>query len=227
VAFAEVSDALVARQKLEVVYLERTDTVKALQTSVALSLQRYNDGISSYFEVLEAEQQLFPEIGVGYLATAKLDDRFDAIAFLEESHGVIFLEFVVMVVGIGAKFKLLDLDHVLFLLGLVQLFLLLVLIVAIVDGLGDWRNRRRSDQNQIETHVLRLPQSSGGGHDLCFPVGEHRANFARPNGLIYIFSAILLAGRKLSAWSHLLAAKGPFIIAYYQITRKGRSQKRL
>jgi len=60
VAFAEVSDALVARQKLEVVYLERTDTVKALQTSVALSLQRYNDGISSYFEVLEAEQQLFP-----------------------------------------------------------------------------------------------------------------------------------------------------------------------
>src|SRR5262249_30770110 len=34
--------------------------VKALQTSVALSLQRYNDGIANYFEVLEAEQQLFP-----------------------------------------------------------------------------------------------------------------------------------------------------------------------
>ena len=34
--------------------------MQALQTSVALSLQRYNDGIANYFEVLEAEQQLFP-----------------------------------------------------------------------------------------------------------------------------------------------------------------------
>jgi len=59
-AFAEVSNALVARQKLKGVHAERTETVKALQTSVALSLQRYNDGIASYFEVLEAEQQLFP-----------------------------------------------------------------------------------------------------------------------------------------------------------------------
>jgi len=59
-AFAEVSDALVARQKLETVYAERVETVKALQTSVELSLQRYNDGIANYFEVLEAEQQLFP-----------------------------------------------------------------------------------------------------------------------------------------------------------------------
>jgi len=59
-AFAEVSNALVAQQKLKGVHAERDETVKALQTSVALSLQRYNDGIASYFEVLEAEQQLFP-----------------------------------------------------------------------------------------------------------------------------------------------------------------------
>src|SRR5216117_2723223 len=59
-AFAEVSNALVARQKLKGEHAERAETVKALQTSVALSLQRYNDGIASYFEVLEAEQQLFP-----------------------------------------------------------------------------------------------------------------------------------------------------------------------
>ena len=59
-AFAEVSNALVARQKLKGVHAERAETVTALQTSVALSLQRYNDGIANYFEVLEAEQQLFP-----------------------------------------------------------------------------------------------------------------------------------------------------------------------
>ncbi len=59
-AFAEVSNALVAQQKLKGVHDDRDETVKALQTSVALSLQRYNDGIANYFEVLEAEQQLFP-----------------------------------------------------------------------------------------------------------------------------------------------------------------------
>jgi multidrug efflux system outer membrane protein len=59
-AFAEVSNTLVAEQKLKGVHADRDLTVKALQTSVALSLQRYNDGIASYFEVLEAEQQLFP-----------------------------------------------------------------------------------------------------------------------------------------------------------------------
>jgi len=59
-AFAEVSNALVTQQKLKGVHADRDETVKALQTSVALSLQRYNDGIANYFEVLEAEQQLFP-----------------------------------------------------------------------------------------------------------------------------------------------------------------------
>ena len=59
-AFAEVSSALVAQEKLKGVQADRDETVKALQTSVALSLQRYNDGIANYFEVLEAEQQLFP-----------------------------------------------------------------------------------------------------------------------------------------------------------------------
>lgn len=59
-AFAEVSNALVSRQKLDFVHAERVETMKALQTSVQLSLQRYNDGVANYFEVLEAEQQLFP-----------------------------------------------------------------------------------------------------------------------------------------------------------------------
>ena len=59
-AFAEVSNALVAHEKLKGVRADRDEAVKALQTSVTLSLQRYNDGIASYFEVLEAEQQLFP-----------------------------------------------------------------------------------------------------------------------------------------------------------------------
>jgi multidrug efflux system outer membrane protein len=59
-AFAEVSNALVTHHKLKAVRVDRDATVKSLQTSVKLSLQRYNDGIANYFEVLDAEQQLFP-----------------------------------------------------------------------------------------------------------------------------------------------------------------------
>jgi multidrug efflux system outer membrane protein len=59
-AFAEVSDALVSHEKLKGVRADREATVKSLSTSVALSLQRYKDGVANYFEVLEAEQQLFP-----------------------------------------------------------------------------------------------------------------------------------------------------------------------
>jgi outer membrane protein, multidrug efflux system len=59
-AFAEVSNALVAHDRLARVRVDREETVAALQTSVTLSLQRYTDGIANYFEVLEAEQQFFP-----------------------------------------------------------------------------------------------------------------------------------------------------------------------
>jgi len=60
-AFAEVASALVSHQKLKGIRIEREETVEALRTSVELSLQRYEDGIASYFEVLEAQQLLFPE----------------------------------------------------------------------------------------------------------------------------------------------------------------------
>jgi multidrug efflux system outer membrane protein len=59
-AFAEVSNALVSRDRLARVRVDREATVEALQQSVTLSLQRYRDGIEKYFVVLEAEQQLFP-----------------------------------------------------------------------------------------------------------------------------------------------------------------------
>lgn len=59
-AFAEVSNTLVTHQQLRIVRLQRADTVKQLQRSVDLSLQRYDDGIANYFEVLESQQQLFP-----------------------------------------------------------------------------------------------------------------------------------------------------------------------
>jgi outer membrane protein, multidrug efflux system len=60
VAFQEVSDSLVAEQTLADQRAALIHQVDSLRESVALSLLRYSAGRASYFEVLEAEQLLFP-----------------------------------------------------------------------------------------------------------------------------------------------------------------------
>jgi outer membrane protein, multidrug efflux system len=60
VAFQEVSDSLVAEQTLIDQRAALIHQVGSLRESVDLSLLRYNAGRASYFEVLEAEQLLFP-----------------------------------------------------------------------------------------------------------------------------------------------------------------------
>jgi multidrug efflux system outer membrane protein len=59
-AFAEVSSTLVQHRNLKDVRAEIQQQVDSLQQAVDLSLERYNEGIATYFEVLEAQQQLFP-----------------------------------------------------------------------------------------------------------------------------------------------------------------------
>jgi outer membrane protein, multidrug efflux system len=60
VAFREVSDALIAQDTLASQRIALQHQVAALREAVELALLRYNVGRASYFEVLEAEQQLFP-----------------------------------------------------------------------------------------------------------------------------------------------------------------------
>ena len=60
VAFREVSDALIAQQTLIAQRTAQEHQVAALREAVELALLRYNVGRASYFEVLEAEQLLFP-----------------------------------------------------------------------------------------------------------------------------------------------------------------------
>ena len=59
-AFGEVSRALVDRAKLVETERQRARTVAAYQEAVRLANVRYASGLSAYFEVLEAQQQLFP-----------------------------------------------------------------------------------------------------------------------------------------------------------------------
>jgi outer membrane protein, multidrug efflux system len=59
-AFREVSDALVSRQQLVAIREHQAHKVNALEKAVKLSSERYVAGKASYYEVLEAQQQLFP-----------------------------------------------------------------------------------------------------------------------------------------------------------------------
>jgi multidrug efflux system outer membrane protein len=59
-AFQEVSDALITRQKLAEEFNYDAQAAAALSESVDLATQRYLNGKSSYYEVLEAQQQLYP-----------------------------------------------------------------------------------------------------------------------------------------------------------------------
>jgi outer membrane protein, multidrug efflux system len=59
-ALGDVSNALVARQKFVAAAVERVRAVKALRESVRLATVRFTGGLADYFEVLEAQQQLFP-----------------------------------------------------------------------------------------------------------------------------------------------------------------------
>jgi multidrug efflux system outer membrane protein len=60
IALREVSDALIARQKLGEARLYNEQAASALASSVDLATQRYVGGRSSYYEVLEAQQELYP-----------------------------------------------------------------------------------------------------------------------------------------------------------------------
>jgi outer membrane protein, multidrug efflux system len=59
-ALQEVSDALIARQKLGEARVYNEQAATALASSVDLATQRYVGGLSSYYEVLQAQQELYP-----------------------------------------------------------------------------------------------------------------------------------------------------------------------
>jgi multidrug efflux system outer membrane protein len=59
-AFGEVSTSLIDRTKLVDTVRERERSASAYEEAVRLANIRYVSGLASYFEVLEAQQQLFP-----------------------------------------------------------------------------------------------------------------------------------------------------------------------
>lgn len=83
-AFAEVSTALVAYQKLAEVERELARAVAADEKAVSLSNQRYVSGLSDYLEVLQAQQQMLAAENA--LAQTRLD-RLTTLAVLYKALG--------------------------------------------------------------------------------------------------------------------------------------------
>jgi multidrug efflux system outer membrane protein len=61
-ALQDVANALVTRQKLGEVRASEEQAAKSLTAAAELSSQRYVNGRASYYEVLQAEQQLYPTL---------------------------------------------------------------------------------------------------------------------------------------------------------------------
>ncbi len=59
-AFREVSDALISHRRFDEERVEQAGAVGAGREAGAVATDRYKEGNASYYEVLEAQQQLFP-----------------------------------------------------------------------------------------------------------------------------------------------------------------------
>jgi multidrug efflux system outer membrane protein len=59
-SFQEVANALVSKEKLAEIRIYEDQEVAALASSVQLATERYLNGKSSYYEVLQAQQELYP-----------------------------------------------------------------------------------------------------------------------------------------------------------------------
>jgi hypothetical protein len=72
-AFGEVSNSLSAHDKLAKAFQEQATCVDAYRESVRLSTARYDSGLSSYLEVVDAQIQLYPaeSPGITYDLRAK------------------------------------------------------------------------------------------------------------------------------------------------------------
>jgi outer membrane protein, multidrug efflux system len=83
-SFRDVSDALISRQRLAEIRDQQATEVASLETAVKLSTERYLAGKANYYEVLEAQQQLFP----AQLNLARTQrDEFLAVVNLYKSLG--------------------------------------------------------------------------------------------------------------------------------------------
>jgi multidrug efflux system outer membrane protein len=84
-AFQDVSNALVTRKQLSGIREQQERAVRADSDSVTLALERYNAGKANYFEVLQAQELLFPAQNA--LALTTLNERLTIVSLYQALGG--------------------------------------------------------------------------------------------------------------------------------------------
>ena len=90
---------------------------------------------------------------MGDLAAAEADGELHLVAAFDEAARGAHLEVEIVVVGLRAELDLLYFDDALLALRLALLLLFLVLELAVVEDLADWRNRLGVDLDEIHPLV--------------------------------------------------------------------------
>jgi hypothetical protein len=96
------------------------------------------------------------------LASPELYHSLDAIALFQETDGVVFLELVIVVVGVGPELQLFDLNDVLLFLGLMLLLLVFVLPLPMISTLPSGNTARTSRTRMASFTFSRTLGRRGG-----------------------------------------------------------------
>ena len=104
-------------------------------------------------------------LGVGDLAAAELYEQADLVTLVEETTRVLDLEVEVVLVGLGSELDLFELLRLLVALGLALALGGLVLELAVVHDLADWRHGLGIDLYQLQTLFVGPRDRVVGGED--------------------------------------------------------------
>ena len=120
-------------------------------------------------------QQLDAADRSGLFTTAQHNGDLDLVSAVQEAHHMALLDVEVMVVDLQTEANFLDFRGALIAAGLTSLDLLVVLVLAVIDELGDRRLRVGRHLDEIEVRFLCQVQCDGSRDaPTCSPFGPIR-----------------------------------------------------
>lgn len=136
--------------------------------------------------VFDFRCQFMAQLLVGHLTTTKLQLDAHLMPLGQKVFGVDDLDEIVMRIDANPEFHLLHLAGFLMLVGLLLVFLLNVLELAVVDDFADWRVRLRRHLNKVKTALTSNTQRlmCRQNAKLMLPVFLNHSDFRRTNPFI-------------------------------------------
>src|SRR5215211_1745546 len=130
-------------------------------------------------------QKVIAQLGSGLLTSSEHDRDLDLVARFEEADDVTLLGLVVVGVDLGPKLHFLDHCVGLMTSALACLLGVLVLELAVVHELGDWRSCHRRDLYQIQLGLSRKTQRVLDAYDAdLLPRRSDKADFGDANSIV-------------------------------------------